>query len=95
MQSLLALHNIKWLLTDSQKLNNVTIEDQQWLKNEIFPKMLQGELTKIARVVKEDIFTYISFENLVHAAYDEHAFDMQIEQFSSVESAFAWLRLPE
>ncbi|RIJ42429.1 hypothetical protein D1627_00730 [Pontibacter oryzae] len=95
MQTLLPVHSIKWVLSDSQKLNNVTIEDQQWLKNEIFPKMIEDGITKVARVVKEDIFTYISFENLVETAYNENAFEVKIAQFSSVSSALAWLRLPE
>ncbi|OKL40326.1 hypothetical protein [Pontibacter flavimaris] len=98
------LHAIKQLildqstrlwLADSRRLSHVTFEDQQWIIKELIPLLLKSQLQKVARVVKADVFTYISFENMMSKAQENLNVHVQMEQFTTVESALGWLRMQD
>lgn len=82
-----------FLLADSRRLNSVTFADQQWLKRDIAPALVAAGLQKFARVLTEDIFNYISFENLLQRITEEHKAGVEVAQFTSVEAALAWLQM--
>ncbi|GHA55158.1 hypothetical protein [Pontibacter akesuensis] len=86
-------HDIHLWLADSRKLANVTFEDQQWLIKKLVPELLTSKLQKIARVMHADVFTYISFEQQMERAYQNHPILAETAQFTSVEAALSWLYL--
>lgn len=81
------------LLIDSRRLRNVPFADQQWIKREVAPELISSRLQKLARVLTEDVFNYISFENLLQNITDEHKTGIEIAQFTTMESALAWLKM--
>lgn len=88
-------NNIHLWLCDSRKLTLVTYEDQQWIINEIIPLLLQTNIKKVARVVKNDIFSYITFENLISKAHLSYQIQGHMEHFTTLDTALGWLRMPE
>lgn len=82
-----------FLLIDSRRLRNVPFDDQQWIKREIAPDLISSCLQKLARVLTEDVFNYISFEYLLQNITDEHKTRIEIAQFTSMEAALAWLQM--
>ncbi|WP_266206074.1 hypothetical protein [Pontibacter kalidii] len=82
-------------LADSRLLSHVTFEDQQWILKEFIPLLLTSQLQKVARVVKADVFSYISFENMMSKAQESLNVHAQMEQFTTVDSALGWLRMQD
>ncbi|WP_157593667.1 hypothetical protein [Pontibacter actiniarum] len=95
IQRLIIQRDINLWLVDSRKLAHITFEDQQWLKRELVPGLLHGNLSKVGRVVQPDVFTYISFEQVIEKAQSEYSLKTQIEQFTSIEAALSWLFLQD
>lgn len=95
IKKLIIEKDIRLWLTDSRQLSHVTFEDQQWIMKEILPLLLKSRLEKVARVVKSDVFSYITFENLMRKAQESYSIEGHMEQFTSVDAALAWLYLNE
>ncbi|WP_299754624.1 hypothetical protein [uncultured Pontibacter sp.] len=95
IKKLILEKDIRLWLSDSRQLSHVTFEDQQWIMKEILPLLLKSRLEKVARVVKSDVFSYITFENLMRKAQENYNFEAHMEQFTSVDAALAWLYLNE
>lgn len=77
----------------SYRLPNVPFADRKWIKREIGPSLISSCLRKFARVLTEDVFNYISFENLLQRITGEHKAKTEVGQFTSVEAALAWIRM--
>ncbi|WP_276496398.1 hypothetical protein [Pontibacter litorisediminis] len=92
-KQILLENNIRLWLVDSRLLTHVTFEDQQWIMKEIVPLLLESNLQKVARVVKPDVFSYITFENMMRKAQECYNVQGHMEQFTTVESALAWLHM--
>lgn len=82
-----------FLLIDSRRISNVPFADQQWIKREIAPDLVSSGLQKLARVLTEDVFNYISFENLLQTINEDRQARVEVAQFTSVEAALAWLQM--
>ena len=86
-------HRVERWLIDSRLIDSILFADQQWIKREIAPLIKFSNLQKIARVLTEDIFSYISFENMIQQVIEEHDLKLDLAQFSSLEAAFDWLHM--
>lgn len=86
-------HRVERWLIDSRLIDSILFADQQWIKREIAPLIKFSSLQKIARVLTEDIFNYISFENMIQQVIEEHDLQLDLAQFSSLEAAFDWLQM--
>jgi hypothetical protein len=95
IKQLILDQNTRLWLADSRRLSHVTFEDQQWIIKELIPLLLKSQLQKVARVVNADVFTYISFENMMSKAQENLNVYVQMEQFTTIESALGWLRMQE
>ncbi|MFD2999405.1 hypothetical protein ACFS7Z_03450 [Pontibacter toksunensis] len=86
-------HKVELWLIDSRLIDSILFADQQWIKREIAPLIKLSNLQRIARVLTDDIFNYISFENMIEEVKEEHDISLDLAQFSSLEAAFDWLRM--
>lgn len=86
-------HGIRLWFVDARRLTHVTFEDQQWIIKEIIPELLASNLQKFARVVQPDVFSYITFEDLLRRAQQSYDIIGHMEQFTSAEAAMAWLHM--
>ena len=82
-----------FLLADSRRLSSITFADQQWIIRDIAPTLVASGLQKFARVLTEDVFNYITFENLLQRITENHRAGVEVAQFTSVEAALDWLRM--
>ena len=82
-----------FLLADSRRLSSVTFADQQWIIRDIAPALVASGLQKFARVLTEDVFNYITFENLLQRITEDHRMGVEVAQFTSVKAALDWLRM--
>ena len=82
-----------FLLADSRRLSSVTFADQQWIIRDIAPALVASGLQKFARVLTEDVFNYITFENLLQRITENHRAGIEVAQFTSVKAALDWLRM--
>lgn len=83
-------HLERWLI-DSRKLDHILFSDQQWIRRELADSVRESSLQKIARILKDDVFSYISFENMIQTISEEHGTAVEIGQFSSEDAALFWL----
>ncbi len=95
MRDIVLESHVKYWLIDSRKLNGVPYADQQWIKREIAPIVANSRLEKFARVLTEDVFNYIAFENLLQGITEDLKTRVEIGQFTSVEAARAWLLMDD
>ena len=93
LKELVREKQVAYWLMDSRRLSNVTFADQQWIKREIVPAVISAGLQKFARVLTEDVFNYISFENVMQQAIEADNTPVEIAQFTSLEAALAWLNM--
>lgn len=93
MKEVILENKVELWIIDSRLLGNILFADQQWIKREIAPLIKFSNLQKIARVLTEDVFNYISFENMMQRAREEYDIVIELEQFSSLEAALDWLRM--
>lgn len=82
----------RWLI-DSRKLDHILFSDQQWIKREVAMGVRESALRKLARVLTDDVFNYISFENMLQHITEEHGTPVEIGQFSSEDAALNWLSM--
>ncbi|SFG05570.1 hypothetical protein [Pontibacter chinhatensis] len=93
LRQLILDHGIKLWFVDARRLTHVTFEDQQWIIKEIIPELLASSLQKFVRVVQPDVFSYITFEDLLRRAQQNYSLIGHVEQFTSAEAAMAWLQM--
>ncbi|GAB3527910.1 hypothetical protein GCM10027443_04950 [Pontibacter brevis] len=93
MKDIIIKESVSLWLTDSRLLDTIPFADQQWIKREIGPLFKSSNLQRIARVLTDDVFNYISFENIMEQISKEHNVPVELAQFSSLEAAYDWLRL--
>ncbi|MCX2740290.1 hypothetical protein [Pontibacter anaerobius] len=93
IKKLIFENNFKLWLADSRLLAHVTFEDQQWIMKEVIPLLLKSQLQKVARVVNADVFSYITFENMMSKAHENYNVEGHMEQFTSIDAALSWLRM--
>ena len=93
VKELILQHQVELWLTDSRLLGHILFADQQWIKREMAPLIKSSNLKRIARVLTEDVFHYISFENMIQRVKEEYDTSVELAQFSSLEAAFDWLQM--
>ncbi|AKD05171.1 hypothetical protein POKO110462_22250 [Pontibacter korlensis] len=93
IRQLIREQHIRLWLSDSRQLAHVTFEDQRWILKEIIPLLVESSLRRVARVVNPDVFSYISFENMMSKAQESYSLEGYMEQFTSEETALGWLRM--
>ncbi|MDX5421970.1 MAG: hypothetical protein LPK07_00505 [Hymenobacteraceae bacterium] len=86
---------ISYWLADARNLQSLPLTDQKWVLQEIAPLLVSSNLQKIARIISNDIFCYISFEEFVKKLKGTLQVAIDLEQFTSEEAAMAWLMLTD
>ncbi|GAB3203758.1 hypothetical protein ABID22_002031 [Pontibacter aydingkolensis] len=81
---------LNWI-SDSEKLGDITVVDEQWTLMHIVPAMTQTTLLKVARVSGEDKSSYSKFENFVIRAEEIHIGNIMVRQFVTYKEAADWI----
>lgn len=76
-------------LADNRKLRAIRQHDQEWLAENLLPKLAVSSLKKMATIVSEDIFNQMAIGNLLTKATEIVHFDHQY--FKSDQAAYKWL----
>jgi hypothetical protein len=76
-------------LADNRKLRAIRQADQEWIAENLIPKLTVSSLQKMATLISEDIFNQMAVHNLLTKASGHILFDHQY--FKSEEEAYEWL----
>jgi hypothetical protein len=77
-------------LADNRKMKAIRKQDQEWLLQEMAPKLGRSSLRRMATLVSEDIFNQMAVESMYQKANGLFRFDHQY--FKDEISALLWLK---
>ena len=78
----------KWLAVLTE-LKVLSIENQHWFAEHIFPKAIKAGITQIAVLNAKDIFGLVATKNILR----KMGTGITLENFDSYDKAIQWLRL--
>lgn len=81
-----------WML-DARLLRSPSIADQQWILKEVAPALIASNLRKLARIGNSDVFTYMTYENIVEKTHEQFSVKTAFAQFTTYEAALNWINL--
>ena len=76
-------------LADNRKLKALRMKDQEWLAENLVPKLADSSIKKMATLISEDIFNQMAIENLYTKASETVKFEHKY--FKSLAEARSWL----
>ncbi|MGV3538658.1 MAG: STAS/SEC14 domain-containing protein [Rufibacter sp.] len=89
---LLEEENITRWLADNRKMKAIRQADQEWFMANIWPRMVNSRLRRMATLVSEDLFNKMAVEQMVQRA--DHLGDIVLKDFEDEAAALAWLNSP-
>ncbi len=87
----LSENSVQNWIADSERLGDVSLEDQQWTLQELTPKFAQTKLTKLARIGGEDTGSHARFEQFMNKVEPIYIGNIQIRQFVTYKGAADWI----
>ncbi|HEY4650484.1 MAG TPA: hypothetical protein VIG72_03675 [Pontibacter sp.] len=82
----------RWL-ADSRRMKAIRQQDQEWVLQELLPRLLDSLLQRMANLVSEDIFNKMAFEQMIKRSNGRLG-DFRIKEFEDKEAALEWLSGP-
>lgn len=79
----------RWL-ADLRKMENLTIEDQEWSSNDWFPRAVKGGVRKMAIIIPENTMANMALKNIMN---NVEGIDIETKYFSSFEEAYQWISI--
>ncbi|WP_026462356.1 hypothetical protein [Adhaeribacter aquaticus] len=79
---------VGWL-ADNRKLKAIRQKDQEWISENLMPRLAASSLRKLATLISEDLFSQMAVESLYTKASELIHFDHQYFKFET--EAYKWL----
>ncbi|WP_347156772.1 hypothetical protein [Pontibacter chitinilyticus] len=83
-----------WVL-DARVLRSPSFTDQQWILKEVSPVLIHSSLLKLARIGNNDVFNYITYENIAEKTHEQFKAKAEFAQFTSYEAAMDWINMED
>ena len=81
-------HTATSIISDTQHSNVVTEKDLEWGAKEIFPKLIESGLRKVAFIVPQSVFAKWSIEHFTQQTSGEQ---LTIQYFDDLDTAKSWV----
>lgn len=86
---LLAQHKVTAVLTDLTTSLPLSIDDQDWVVNEVIPMLKQRGIKKLAYLIPSDVLTQMGLQRITTVS-DAHG--LEVKYFDSRDKALEWLK---